>query len=680
MIGRRRTARVWRWLPGLLVVVPTAAMCAATPSHPAAQHVHHAASDRPASPTPAADPPATTAPDNRPLGPGVGAAAVLARLTEAQRVGQLLVAGYDLADPSAWSRADITDYHAGTVILWGANDDSLSTVRAITAGLQSLTTASATGGVPLFVSTDQEGGEVQRLHGPGFSVIPTAVQQGQLAPATLRSDAEQWGAQLLAAGVNVNLAPVLDTVPPDETSTNQPIGRYDREYGTYPTTVAQAGLAFIQGMHAAGVSTVVKHFPGLGRADGNTDTEYGVTDTVTTRHDSYITPYAAGLGPGGAGLAMVSLAIYPRIDPNHVAAFSPTVLGGMLRHDLNFHGVVVSDSLDALAVRNLSLGQRAVAFVAAGGDLVLTVDPTDVPTMASALLARARADATFRAQVDAACLRVLIAKEQAGLLPGAVTMTNSGEGLQVATRTARGNVLLYTRTSTGWTGPVTLAATAARPPAIAAGPGARSVELAEVSSTGAVAVRPYTPGQTASWTRVAGLAATSPPAVATTSTGTVDVAVRGPGLAVWVREHRLSTGWGPWVNLGGQVDGSAPGLTHLADGDLAVFVESQAQQILERVRHAGRWQPWQDLGGDVVAGPTVAAGWLFVEGAYSTVSTRTGSAGWTTLATVHAVVVPTAASLGAGRIALVSEQLDGQLYLATHGPSGWSGWTKLPFD
>lgn len=348
---------------------------------------------------------------------GAGRVAALAGLSEAQRVGQLVMVGAALDGSSrAATRRAVSVYHVGSVILTGRSDTGVSSVRTMTNRLQALATRSATGGVRLFVAADQEGGYVQTLSGPGFDTIPTALRQGLLAPRVLRHRAERWGSQLLAAGVDLDLAPVLDTVPPGRTSTNQPIGVYDREYGTDPSTVAAAGTAFIRGMHDAGVETTAKHFPGLGRVTGNTDTTFGVTDTETTRHDPYVGPFAAGVGRAGTGLVMVSLATYSRIDARHRAAFSSTVLHGMLRHDLGFSGVIVSDSMDATAVRDLTPGQRAVRFVRAGGDMVLTTHPADVPAMVSALLDRARSSATFRARVDASCRRVLAAKRRADLL------------------------------------------------------------------------------------------------------------------------------------------------------------------------------------------------------------------------------------------------------------------------
>jgi beta-N-acetylhexosaminidase len=230
----------------------------------------------------------------------------------------------------------------------------------------------------------------------------------------LRTDARRWGTQLHAAGVNLNLAPVADTVP--NPAANPPIGQLRREYGSTPATVTSHALAFAFGLADAGVDATVKHFPGLGRVTGNTDTSSGVTDRQTTRHDAYLAPFGAAVR-AGVPFVMVSTAYYSRIDPNHPAAFSPTVVAEMLRGDLGFHGVVISDDLGGAAqVAAFSLGARAVSLIAAGGDVVLTVDASQIPAMTSAVLARAKADAKFRGEVEDAALRVLTAKQARGLL------------------------------------------------------------------------------------------------------------------------------------------------------------------------------------------------------------------------------------------------------------------------
>ncbi|MGN6781832.1 MAG: glycoside hydrolase family 3 N-terminal domain-containing protein, partial [Marmoricola sp.] len=289
--------------------------------------------------------------------------------------------------------------------------------RTVTAQLQRAATPGATGGVRLLIGTDQEGGAVQVLQGPGFGAIPSALEQGQWRPSTLRARAATWAAALRSAGVTVDLAPVEDTVPsPQAARHNPPIGMYDREFGYTVRIVAHHGLAFVRGMRDRGVATAVKHFPGLGRVHGNTDTTAGVTDTVTTRHDAYLQPFATSIADG-AELVMMSTAIYRRLDPHRPAAFSPFVVGTMLRGDLGFRGVVVSDDLGkARQVAAWSPGARAVAFLRAGGDLVLTVDPGPLPAMYDAVLARARSHPRFRSLVDAAALRVLGLKQHHQLL------------------------------------------------------------------------------------------------------------------------------------------------------------------------------------------------------------------------------------------------------------------------
>jgi beta-N-acetylhexosaminidase len=332
-------------------------------------------------------------------------------MSEAERVGQLLMVDCPSTGLGAATVTAVGQYHVGSVILDGTSLLSASQTATITAQLQ--TRASPRAG--LFIATDQEGGQVQRLRGPGFASIPSALQQGTFATAGLRADWATWGAQLRAAGVNLDLGPVLDTVPANF-GANPPIGDLDREYGHDPATVASHGTAVVQGLRSAGVDATVKHFPGLGRVRGNTDLVGGVLDLVTTRHDAYLAPFAAAIGDG-VEFVMMSTAIYANIDPNRPALFSPTIVTGMLRGDLGFARVIISDDVGiSKQVSGFSVGARAVEFIAAGGDIVLTVDATQAPAMTAALLARARSDARFKAQVDAAALVVLQAKQARGLL------------------------------------------------------------------------------------------------------------------------------------------------------------------------------------------------------------------------------------------------------------------------
>jgi beta-N-acetylhexosaminidase len=196
---------------------------------------------------------------------------------------------------------------------------------------------------------------------------------------------------------------------------NQPIGVLHRGYGHDPQTVGSAVVAFIQGMQGAGIATTAKHFPGLGRVVGNTDNTSGVVDSLTGPHDAYLEPFSQAI-QAGAPFVMVALATYTRIDPNHLAAFSPAVMD-LLRHDLGFKGVIVSDDLGATkAVEGIDPALRATAFLEAGGDLMIVRGLGVAIQMQRAVVSKATTDPGLRSLVDAAALRILETKRAHGLL------------------------------------------------------------------------------------------------------------------------------------------------------------------------------------------------------------------------------------------------------------------------
>ncbi|RNE56993.1 glycoside hydrolase family 3 N-terminal domain-containing protein [Cryobacterium tepidiphilum] len=358
----------------------------------------------PATPTPTSLPTVTPTPT-----PSL-AEATLARMSDAERVGQLFMIGCPSTTATDACRRTIRAGHIGAVILTGNSTLSIAGEKNVTAALL----AAAPAGVRLFIATDQEGGLVQRMQGSGFTDISSAVDQGQWATADLQRAATTWGRELWAAGINVDLAPVLDTVPPGVD--NAPIGELDRGYGHTPEVVSRQGNAVAQGLAAAGLIAAAKHFPGLGRVTENTDTSAHVVDDTTTADDPALLPFVTAIRSGVA-FVMMSTAVYTRIDDSTPAAFSRPIVTGLLRHDLGFGGVVISDDLGAAEqVAGYAVAERALKFIAAGGDLVLTVDASQAEEMTSAVLNRMRSDTAFREQVDAAALRVLAAKQAHSLL------------------------------------------------------------------------------------------------------------------------------------------------------------------------------------------------------------------------------------------------------------------------
>ena len=391
--------------------VPLVALAGCTGGSPGATGTPSATSLSPSAtrPSPAASPHTSDSPDS-PYSACV--AQVYNRLSMAQRVGQLFLVGVtgDIAGPV--TTAAVNTYHFGSLLMTPTSE-GVTALAAATAHMQSL--AGANGGVRFFIAANQEGGAVQQLTGPGFATMPAAVVQGTWTTSALRAAAEGWGGELHAAGVNFDLAPVMDVVPAATAASNAPIGALNREFGSTPAGNGAHGAAFIAGMASAGVDTAAKHFPGLGRVTGNTDFTADVVDTVTTANDPYLGSFRAAVA-AGVPFVMVALATYTQIDKSQLAVFSPTIMK-LVRSGLGFGGVIMSDDLgDASAVQSIPAGTRAMSFLSAGGDMITSQSLPPALTMAAAVLAKASSSPSFRAVVDAAAQRVLAAKQAAGLL------------------------------------------------------------------------------------------------------------------------------------------------------------------------------------------------------------------------------------------------------------------------
>ncbi|MCU1418669.1 MAG: Beta-N-acetylhexosaminidase [Schumannella sp.] len=329
----------------------------------------------------------------------------LAGLSLEQRVGQLFIVGSPATEPGTAALDAVQNRFVGGVFLSGRSALGVDATRAVVDQL----TAASSSRSPLLVATDQEGGEVQVLRGPGFSSIPSGLEQGGEDVAALTAEAAAWGAELAAAGINLDLAPVSDVVA-DATSApgNAPIGAFHREFGYDQQRVEQHAAAFMAGMRSSGILTSPKHFPGLGLVAENTDTTAGVTDSLTDENAPSVLVARTLIGEG-ADFMMVSTADYALLDPGTPAAFSPAIVDGLLRQALGFTGVVVTDDLSgATQVTAWSPAERAILSIEAGDDIVLVSRyPQFAAEMIDAVVAKARTDAAFAAKVDAAARRVL---------------------------------------------------------------------------------------------------------------------------------------------------------------------------------------------------------------------------------------------------------------------------------
>jgi beta-N-acetylhexosaminidase len=304
----------------------------------------------------------------------------------------------------------VARHHLGGAFLAGRSTRSATALRADVTAVQS---RAAT---PLLIALDQEGGSVQTLKGKDFPLIPSAQRLGAGPRPKLRDTVRNNARRLAGIGVTMNLAPVADTVPARLGEDNPPIGAFHRQYGSDPAAVAQDITTVVAASQDADVLTIIKHFPGLGRVRANTDTATRVVDSTTTEDDPYLQPFVAGIKAGSAGV-MISSATYPRLDRSAIAAYSRPIITGLLRDRLGYTGLVMSDDLGAAdAASSLPPGERAVRFVEAGGDLVLTIRPEDAAPMAAALTAAARKSPEFSARLTEAARTVLKTKDRAGLL------------------------------------------------------------------------------------------------------------------------------------------------------------------------------------------------------------------------------------------------------------------------
>ncbi len=347
--------------------------------------------------------------------PGAGSCRTLAEaMSREEQVGQLIMVGIPAtAALTAQTEQVLARHHVGSVLLLQNTEAGVDAVSRLAE--QARAAAGAPAGTTTMLAADQEGGLVQRLQGPGFDTIPSAREQAALSDDALADAATGWGEQLQEAGIDYDLAPVADWVPAEMDDVNEPIGRLDRGYGPDPDVVADKVAAFVEGMDRAGVATAVKHFPGLGLVEGNTDFTADVVDSTTTGSAEELAGFRAAID-AGVDSVMVATATYSELDPDNQAMFSEAVVNDLLRDELGFDGVVISDDLGvAEAVADIPVERRLLDFLRAGGDVAITADPGLTASMVGGVLAAAETDEALAAALPDHVTRVLEMKAARGL-------------------------------------------------------------------------------------------------------------------------------------------------------------------------------------------------------------------------------------------------------------------------
>jgi beta-N-acetylhexosaminidase len=319
------------------------------------------------------------------------------RLAVRDAVGQMFMVSMDGTEPNYYIEKMIRQRNIGGVLLFGSNMESENQTKELTDSLQRLSMETEPA-IPLFVAVDHEGGEVQSA--PWVSVRPSAAEVGRRAnPEEAWLIAEEIGRELRCGGVNTNLAPVVDT------GGGAAIG--SRSYGNDPALVGRMGAAAVEGFKQAGVVCAAKHFPNHGPAIDDSHIGRPRIEHDLEQIASEDLPAFRAAIEAGVPMVMLGHLVYPALDPENPASLSSEALQ-LLREELAFEGVIVTDDLAMEgARRGGTSAQAAVAAATAGADLlIISSPPEEQATAYDAVVAAVESGKIPREQIDASVERI----------------------------------------------------------------------------------------------------------------------------------------------------------------------------------------------------------------------------------------------------------------------------------
>jgi beta-N-acetylhexosaminidase len=336
----------------------------------------------------------------------------------AARLGQMIMVGFRGLSVTADAPivADIVKRNVGSVVLFSYDVALQSPVRNIESPAQTAqltANLAALAAKPLLVAADQEGGMVARLNEQHR--FPPSVSAQALGerndPAYTYAQAESMARTLAAAGVNHNLAPVVDV---NTNPANPVIGSLRRSFSADPAVVVEQARAFIEAHHAQGVTTTLKHFPGHGSSQA--DSHLGLVDVSATWQPLELGPYRALIGEGLTDAIMTAHVFNSQLDADYPATLSKSVITGLLREELGYDGVVITDDMNMGAITaQYGFEQAAVLAVQAGADILaygnnLIYDPAVAERSIAALLAAVERGELSEERIDESYRRVMALK------------------------------------------------------------------------------------------------------------------------------------------------------------------------------------------------------------------------------------------------------------------------------
>ncbi|MFF2158383.1 glycoside hydrolase family 3 N-terminal domain-containing protein [Paenibacillus chitinolyticus] len=330
-------------------------------------------------------------------------------LTLKEKIGQLLMVGFEGLAPDMNIRDLLENHFAGGVVFFSRNLDNPGQAFALTEELQRMAVAAT--GIPLWIGTDQEGGMVVRVR-QGIAQLPAAMALGAARnPGLLYEAAKGTAEELKALGINMNFAPVVDI----NVNPRNPIIDV-RSFGDSAELVSELGIAAMLGFQDGGIASVIKHFPGHGDTETDSHAELPVVRHSLERLRSVeLVPFrrAALTGAEAVMTAHVGIPLLSGGEPVP-ATLSGEVLTGLLREELGFEGLIVTDCMEMDAVtQGIGVGEAVVRAVLAGADLLLVSHTYASQLEAVASLERAVADGRLpEERIDASVERILRLKER----------------------------------------------------------------------------------------------------------------------------------------------------------------------------------------------------------------------------------------------------------------------------
>ena len=286
---------------------------------------------------------------------------LVANMSDADKVGQLLMIGIHGKTLNDDAKFMLNEYRVGGIILFDRNMESKDQVKSLIADINK--TGKSAGLTPLFIGIDQEGGAVARMEDQLIKV-PPAEELGKEPIEQAVSLAKQSGTELKDLGFNINFAPVAD------------LGlTYGRSFSTNPDEVVRYASAVGKAYDEAGLWYSYKHFPGIGKTDIDLHADTSVVpvskETLLNEDTKVFVDLIKQSKPNTYAI-MVSHAMYPQIDPDHPSSLSKAIITDWLRKDMGYNGVVVTDDMDMGALaKHYTFGDMAVQSILAGSDILL---------------------------------------------------------------------------------------------------------------------------------------------------------------------------------------------------------------------------------------------------------------------------------------------------------------------